>query len=301
MKTVAKVVSGLLVCGPLMCAAHAAQAQDDVIASAGQASVTQSGITSVLKALDANTRMRLAADPTRLDQLVRAKLAEQTVLDEARAKGWDKQPQVKQVLEQAQQQALARSYLASISAPPADYPSDADIQAAYDQHPAAFTVPASLHFAQIFITAPQNAEKATLDGARKQAADLAKQAHASGADFAAIAKASSQDKASGARGGDMGFVPDEALLPEIRKAADAMKPGDISQPIETAAGFHIVKLIESRPASVRPFADVKEQIRATLRQEREAQNAQAYLAKAVGPGTVAINEGALKKALSAAQ
>jgi peptidylprolyl isomerase len=301
MKTVARVVSGLLVCGPLMCASLAAWAQDDVIASAGQASVTQSDITGVLRSLDVNTRMRLAADPARLDQLVRARLAEQTVLTEARAKGWDKQPQVKLVLEQAQQEALARSYLASISAPPSDYPTDADIQTAYDQNKAVFTVPASLHFAQIFIAASQNAEKATLDEARKQAADLAKQAHASGADFAAIAKASSQEKVSGARGGDMGFVPDEALLPEIRKAADSMKAGDISQPIETAAGFHIVKLIESRPASIRPFADVKEQIRATLRQQREAQNAQAYLAKAVGPGTVAINEGALKKALSAAQ
>ncbi|SIO10118.1 peptidylprolyl isomerase [Paraburkholderia phenazinium] len=301
MKTVARVVSGLLVCGPLMGVSLAAHAEDDVIASTGQASVTQSDITSVLQSLDANTRMRLAADPARLDRLVRAKLAEQTVLTEARAKGWDKQPQVKRVLEQAQQEALARSYLASISAPPSDYPSDSDMQTAYDQNKSVFILPAALHFAQIFIAAPQTADKATLDAARKQAADLAKQAHASGADFAAIAKGSSQDKASGANGGDMGFVPDQALLPEIRKAADAMKPGDVSQPIETAAGFHIVKLIESRPASVRPFADVKEQIRATLRQQREAQTAQAYLAKAVGPGTVAINEGALKKALSAAQ
>ncbi|KLU24853.1 peptidylprolyl isomerase [Caballeronia mineralivorans PML1(12)] len=296
MKTVALVLSGLMVCAPLV-----AWAQDGVIASAGGASVTQSDITNLLKSLDADTRARLAADPARLDQLVRARLAQAAVLTEAKAKGWDKQPQVKQLVEQAQRDAVARSYLASLSAPPADFPSDADMQAAYDQNRSIFTVPGSLHLAQIFVAASQGADKAALDQARKQAADLARQAHASGADFAAIAKASSQDKASGQNGGDMGFVPDTVLLAEVRKVADGMTLGEVSQPIETSAGFHVIKLIEKRPANVRPFAQVKEQIRTTLRQQRAQQNAQEYLAKAVGPNTVAINEDALKKALSEAQ
>jgi peptidylprolyl isomerase len=162
----------------------------------------------------------------------------------------------------------------------------------------AFNAPRAFHIAQIYIAVPPGADAATLDRARKHAADLAKQAR--GADFAALATANSQDKPSAVHGGDMGFLPETALLPEIRKAVDAMKPGDIAQPVQTTAGFHIVKLIDTRPAGVRPLADVKEQIRVALRQQRTQENANAYVAKALGAGTVAINEPALKKALGAA-
>ncbi|RKF46586.1 peptidylprolyl isomerase [Paraburkholderia fungorum] len=276
-------------------------AQSAVVASAGQTSVTQAQMTSLLKSLDAATRERLAADPASLDQLVRARLAQSVVVAEVKAKGWDQQPEVRQMVEQAERDALMRSYLASIAAPAADYPSDAEIQAAYDQNRAVFTTPRALHFAQIYVAVAPGADTATRTKAHKQADDLARQAHASGADFAALAAANSQDKASASQGGDMGFVPESVLLPEIRKAAESMKPGDVSAPIETTAGFHVMKLVDTRAAGVRPLAEVKDQLRAMLRRQRTQQNIQAYLAKQVGPGTVAINEDALKKALTAAQ
>ncbi|MFL9864926.1 peptidylprolyl isomerase [Paraburkholderia fungorum] len=276
-------------------------AQSAVVASAGQTSVTQAQMTTLLKSLDAATRERLAADPASLDQLVRARLAQSVVVAEVKAKGWDQQPEVRQMVEQAERDTLMRSYLASVATPPADYPSDAEIQTAYDQNRAVFGTPRALHFAQIYIAVPPGADAATRTKARKQADMLARQAHASGADFAALAAANSQDKPSASQGGDMGFVPESVLLPEIRKAAESMKPGDVSAPIETTAGFHVVKLVDTRAAGVRPLADVKDQLRAMLRRQRTQQNIQAYLAKQVGPDTVAINEDALKKALTAAQ
>lgn len=278
-----------------------ASAQSAIVASAGQTSVTQAQMTTLLKSLDTATRERLAADPASLDQLVRARLAQSVVVAEVKAKGWDQQPEVRQMVEQAERDALMRSYLASIAAPAADYPSDAEIQAAYDQNRAVFTTPRALHFAQIYVAVAPGADAATRAKARKQADDFTRQARASGADFAALAAANSQDKPSASQGGDMGFVPESVLLPEIRKAAESMKPGDVSAPIETTAGFHVVKLVDTRAAGVRPLAEVKDQLRAMLRRQRTQQNVQAYLAKQVGPGTVAINEDALKKALTAAQ
>jgi parvulin-like peptidyl-prolyl isomerase len=278
-----------------------ASAQSAIVASAGQTSVTQAQMTTLLKSLDTATRERLAADPASLDQLVRARLAQSVVVAEVKAKGWDQQPEVRQVVEQAERDALMRSYLASIAAPAADYPSDAEIQTAYDQNRAVFTTPRALHFAQIYVAVAPGADATTRAKARKQAGDLTRQARASGADFAALAAANSQDKPSASQGGDMGFVPESVLLPEIRKAAESMKPGDVSAPIETTAGFHVVKLVDGRAAGVRPLAEVKDQLRAMLRRQRTQQNVQAYLAKQVGPGTVAINEDALKKALTAAQ
>ena len=154
---------------------------------------------------------------------VRSTLAQKAVLAEAKAKGWDKQAQVQAAVEQARREIVVRSYLASVNAPPADYPSDAELQSAYDKNRAAFTAPRALHVAQIYIAVPPNADAATLDKARKQAADLASRAR--GGDFAALAKANSQDKASAANGGDLGFVPDQLMVPAVRQAADALKPG----------------------------------------------------------------------------
>ena len=154
---------------------------------------------------------------------MRSTLAQKAVLAEAKAKGWDKQAQVQAAVEQARREIVVRSYLASVNAPPADYPSDAELQSAYDKNRAAFTAPRALHVAQIYIAVPPNADAATLDKARKQAADLASRAR--GGDFAALAKANSQDKASAANGGDLGFVPDQLMVPAVRQAADALKPG----------------------------------------------------------------------------
>ena len=290
MKTWVIAIAGILSCAPI-----AAFSQDDVIAHAAQSSVTQSDVEALLKGVDAHTRQTVT--PAAMDGLVRSALAQKIVLAQAQEKGWDKQPQVQAEIDRAQREIIERSYLASISAPDAAYPSDAEIQSAYDANPRAFTVPAALHLAQIYLELPPNADAAALARVRKQADDLA--ARARKGDFAALAKANSGDKASAANGGDMGFVPEAMLLPAVRQAADALKPGEVSAPIQTATGFHVVKLVDTRASTVRPLADVKEQIRVLLRAQRTQQNAQAYLAKLADKAS--INEDALKKALALAQ
>ncbi|RQS14784.1 peptidylprolyl isomerase [Burkholderia sp. Bp9002] len=289
-------MAGLLLSAPLSVPLVAA-AQDDVIANVPQASVTQADIAALLQSAGAEARTRLAADPAALDQLVRGTLAQKALLVEAKSKGWDKQADVQAAIEQARRDIIARSYLASVNAPPADYPSDAEIQSAYEQNRAAFTMPRALHVAQIYLAVAPDADAATVERARKAAADLASRARTG--DFAALAKAHSQDKASVVNGGDLGFVPDTVMLPAVRQAADALKPGQVSAPIRTSTGFHVVKLIEIRAAAPSPLADVKERLRAMLRAQRTQQNAQAYLAK-LG-GNAPINEDALKKALASAR
>jgi parvulin-like peptidyl-prolyl isomerase len=293
-KKFAIIVSGLVLGLPL-----SARAQSDVVARAGQASVTQADVTAMLSSQSPEIRTQLAADPAKLDQVVRSRLAVAAVLAEASAKGWDKQPKVQAMIDEARREVVMRSYLASVSAPPANYPSDAEIQAAYDQNQNAFAVPRALRLSQIYVAVPPNADAATLEQARKRAMDLGRQVHGAGADFAALAKANSDDKASSARGGDLGFVPDSLILPEIRKAADTMKPGDVAGPIQTAAGFHVIKLTDTHTAGVAPLSAVKERLREKLKQQRAQQNAQAYMAKLAGPSAVKIDQAALGKAVGA--
>lgn len=281
--------------------ARAAQTENtNVVASTGDVSLSQADVTAIVESLPADVRARLHTDPAFLDNVVRGRLMDRRVLMEAQAKGWDRQPQVRAQIEAAQRNTIVRSYLSSLSEPPASYPDDLQIEAVWRHEAATFTVPRALHLAQIFIPAPAGADAATLAKARRQADDAARQAGAAGADFGAVAATYSQDAASAGKHGDLGFVPETRLLPPVRQAVDTLKPGGTSGVIRTDAGFHIVRLIEVRPAFVRPLPDVKDSIRTALRLQKQRANVEAYLATLMKPDSVRINEQALNQALNQA-
>lgn len=281
----------------MLCAwlASPALAADKVVARSGNTTVTQDELETFLRGLDAPARQRLAADKPTLERLVQGRLAQKTVLAEAEAKGWAKKPEVAAMARDASQQVVVRSYLESISQAPQAYPSDAELKAAYDANRATFTAPKSWHVAQIFVAAA--ADDAAVGKARKDADELVKQARSG--DFAALAKARSQEPRSAANGGDTGWMSEAGMIPEIRAAVVAMKVGAISDPVRTANGFHVLKLLEVREAGLRPLEEVREPLRATLRQQYEADAAQNYLRQQVSAqGANAIDKAALDSVIS---
>lgn len=276
-------------------------AQDEAIARTGDVSVTRADMDALSRTLSPESRGRLASDTVARDQVVRTLLAQKVVLAEAKSSGWEKQPQVLEAIERARREIVLQSYLASVSAPAADYPPESEVQSAYERNRAALTVPRALRLAQIFIAVPPNGDGAAVDGARKKAADLARRAQARGADFETLAKTNSQDKASAERGGDLGFVPETMIQPSVLAAANELKRGEVSAPVRTPSGFHVLKLVDVREATVRPLDEVRPQIRTALREQRAQQNVQAYLARRVAPEATSIDEKALKQALADTQ
>jgi peptidyl-prolyl cis-trans isomerase C len=89
-----------------------------------------------------------------------------------------------------------------------------------------------------------------------------------GADFATLAKEKSKDTA--AEGGDLGFFTKEQMVPEFSEVAFKMYPGQVSNPVKSQFGWHIIKLEEKRQKPVPPFDAVKDQIEAYL--ARKAQS-----------------------------
>lgn len=86
--------------------------------------------------------------------------------------------------------------------------------------------------------------------------------------FGDVAKANSADTASARKGGDLGFFGRGRMVPEFEASAFALKtPGEISEIVKTPYGYHIIQLEERRDGEQKPFDQVKEQIRATLRNE----------------------------------
>jgi peptidyl-prolyl cis-trans isomerase D len=85
-----------------------------------------------------------------------------------------------------------------------------------------------------------------------------------GADFAAIAKKSSEDQGSAQNGGDLGCFGPGRMVPQFDDAVFAMQPGQLSDPVKTSFGYHVIKLASKKEATVLPLAQVKERIRAAV-------------------------------------
>ena len=107
--------------------------------------------------------------------------------------------------------------------------------------------------------------------ARRRLADLRERIVAGGADFAALARLHSVD-ASAARGGDLGWVFPGDTVPEFERAMNALKPGEVSQPVQSPFGWHLIQVLERRTGSLPP-----ERLRLMARQAlRERKSEDAY-------------------------
>lgn len=98
-----------------------------------------------------------------------------------------------------------------------------------------------------------------------------------GADFAELAKTFSEDPGSGAQGGDLGFFGRGQMVESFEAAAYALPVGQVSAPVRSPFGFHLILVEETR---VQPFEEVLEQVRQQLTQERQEAEVGALLAKA---------------------
>ena len=110
---------------------------------------------------------------------------------------------------------------------------------------------------------------------RKSAASL-KQVR-SGGDFAAVARAESQDSGSAQNGGDLGFFPKGQMTPAFEEAAFNTKAGAISAVVETPFGFHIIKVHERRGPRMAPLTEVSGQIKNFLEQGQREQKLQRFV------------------------
>lgn len=97
-------------------------------------------------------------------------------------------------------------------------------------------------------SASADAAKRGKEVARKRAAEVIAKVRAAGADFAKVAREFTDEAAGKSKGGDLGFFSREMMVKEFADAAFAMKPGQISDPVESPFGFHVIKVEEIKAA-----------------------------------------------------
>jgi peptidyl-prolyl cis-trans isomerase D len=137
---------------------------------------------------------------------------------------------------------------------------EASLRQRYEQEKARFVQPEQRLASHILVKVPEGASAAAQKAAEAKAQQLAAQARQPGADFAALARADSEDTGSKAGGGDLGWVTKGQMVKPFEDALFAMKPGDVSAPVKSQFGWHVIQLREVKAGAQTPFEQVRDQL-----------------------------------------
>ncbi|MDA8260352.1 MAG: peptidylprolyl isomerase [Betaproteobacteria bacterium] len=293
----------LFLCAVLALAVTAADAADskpdargEVVAKMGTIEIRRGEVEQVLGLKGGEALPPMA----QINQALRGELLRRAVLEEARRQEWEKRPEVRQQIERAKEQVIVSGFVNNQARPPADYPSETEIKAAYEANKSRFMQPAQFHLQQIFV-ADTGADQKGAEAAAQRADELWKLAREKGADFAELARKHSGHAESAAKGGDMGWLAENALIPDIRTMIQGLGAGEVSKPVKSPNGWHILKLIERKAPAQQTLVEVRDSLVQSLRLSKASENEQKYLSQLVGKIPVTVNEVALSTLKGAAK
>jgi parvulin-like peptidyl-prolyl isomerase len=279
-------------------AADDAPATDPVVATVGGTEIKRSDVEPLLDLLEPAQRKSVLASPNALTELVRRQAQQIAVIREAESRHWPDDPRAKLQLRQAQDSALASGYLASISEPPADYPPESEIRAAFDRNKNQLLRPGQYQLQQLTVARPEKADKATLERLERFVNELQKRARGKAADFAKLAlPAKGNEFAVTYR--DLGFVPADQLVPELRQALQGMNIGDVLPVLSLPNEFDVIRLRDLKPPTPIRYEEAHDEIAAALRQRKSSELRQAALRRILDTMPVAIDQIAIGRMAAA--
>jgi len=141
-----------------------------------------------------------------------------------------------------------------------------DIRDYYESNPEKFKNPKTVHARHILIKVDQNANPEEVESARQRAEDVLEMAK-EGRDFAALARQYSEGPTK-TKGGDLGTFRRETMVKPFADKAFSMEAAEISDPVRTRFGWHIIKVEKINPAKTRTLDEAREEIQKTLKAER---------------------------------
>ncbi len=165
---------------------------------------------------------------------------------------------------------------------------DDSVYAYYLSHKSKFYIPDRLHLAHILVSVDPGAMEAGWKKGLEKANNLYRQLN-NGADFAAMARQYSSDSTSAQKGGDLGWRHVGQLMPELDNVAKNLKVGQISKPIRTIYGYHILKLLEKDPGRQLSFDEIdKEALKKRLQKKRARELSQNLIKQLKAKASIRI-------------
>jgi peptidyl-prolyl cis-trans isomerase C/peptidyl-prolyl cis-trans isomerase D len=229
-----------------------------------------------------NQVQKSSVNPPSKDQFLKDWIHFEMGVKEAYAQNLQKSPAVIQAMEQVLYNALLEKEVGrkmqNLQV------KEAEMKSYYRGNP-------DVHTAHILVAVKADADAQTVAAAKKRALEIYQEARSGKKSFADYVKLYSDDLPSKTNGGDIGFQSRVTLVPEYYEAAKKLRTGQVSAPVQTRYGFHVIKLIGTRS-----YADAdKSQIRAAVLDSKRNQLFEAYFKSIQGKYPVSINKAALKK------
>ncbi len=153
---------------------------------------------------------------------------------------------------------------------------DEEVRQYYDTNLSQYQTPGQVRASHILLRVDDDGDE---EAVAARAAELAAEARA-GADFAELARGHSQDETNAENGGDLGSFGRGRMVPEFENAAFALAAGEISDPVRSPFGYHVIHVTEKQDEVTQPFAEVRGAIENILKRERSSARATA-LARAI--------------------
>ena len=154
-------------------------------------------------------------------------------------------------------------------------PSDADAKDFYDKNQDKFKEDEQVRASHILVRVDEKADAATKQKARAEIDAVLKQVRAGG-DFAKLAQEHSQD-GSAAQGGDLEYFSRGQMVEPFNKVAFELKPGQISDVVQTQFGYHIIKKTDHKAGRTVPFEEAQAKIKDFLASQKKQQHADAFI------------------------
>jgi peptidylprolyl isomerase len=238
----------------------------DVVARRGDIVLTRPELAQSLARLDPAVRAQVVGSPQALANFARERVLNDAVIAEAHSQSWETKPEIARRIEEARNTVILQTYLASKVTPDPAFPSEAEVSKAYEANKGRLIAPKQYHLAQIVLLVPQGASATDDDDVRKHLLDLRNQVTKQKADFAEV--------------------------------ANQLGDGAVSQPVRMPDGWHLIKMLGSKPAGQIPLIDAKPQLVQALRQARVQGRIKEYLDQMLQAGPIEVNEIAVTKTIS---
>ena len=259
----------ILACAALPLAGARAWAigPNEVIAESARAKVTMADYEAEIDKLPPVSRAEFAANKLRLTQFLDTLYTSRVLAADARASGLDKDPLLaRQIAIQVDRLLAAARYAQLEDAAGAQFDKSIDqytprAREIYAATRSKYAVPEQVRVAHILV----KIKDGNADAALKRAGEARAKALA-GADFATLAREYSDDPSVARNGGELGFFEMKTMDAAFAAAAFAMtKKGELSQPVKSSFGYHIILFEDRRPAATKTFDEAKGEILSDLR------------------------------------
>ncbi len=223
----------------------------------------------------------MAETPQGRKEMLDTMVIRELILQQASKDGIDKGAEIEEKLQDLKKRLIVESFLKKKVEADSKV-SDEDMQKFYQQNKEKFKSGDQIKASHILVKAEKEAKEilVKLKG---------------GANFEELAKKSSVDS-SAAKGGDLGWFGKGSMVPAFEKAALALKEGQISDVVKSDFGFHIIKLTGKRAAGIRPFEEVKDQIKGAIMPTKQQEVFQKIKDELKKSAKIAIKEDVLNAA-----